>query len=307
MKLYSVINKENQLLLVAEVGNQLIDLNRAYYEFSGDSGEIIAKDMISFIEGGESCKQKAQQAIDYALAHSGSDLAYSFPDVTVKAPIARPGKIFCSGLNYKSHITENPNARFLSEPRFFSKAPSIVIGPGEPIRHPGEKFQVDWEVELGVVFGKRCYRVSEAAAMNHVYGYTILHDVSARYIQFKDNNEVMGKNFESFCPIGPCIVTADEIPFPEKLKLSTKIDGKLVQNGTNEDWCFSLPHLIEWLSMAICLEPGDIVSTGTPAGIGLFHNPPMFLEPGNIAELEISQIGKLINPVVADYYNLRDV
>jgi len=301
MRLYTLLNKKNESILAVEADGLLIDINAAFVLCSENHTKI-ANDMLGFIADGDANKIKAQQAIDYALASPAKELTYSFADVTVQAPIPRPGKIFCSGLNYKSHVTENPNAKFLQDPRFFSKAPSIVIGPGEPIRHPGEKFLVDWEVELAVVFGKKCYRVAKEHAMKYVFGYTILHDVSARYIQFKDNNEVMGKNFDTFCPIGPCIVTADEIPEPENLRLYTRINNRMVQNGTNRDWCFSLPHLIEWLSMAITLKPGDILSTGTPAGIGLFQNPPAYLKPGDIAELEIDKIGKLTNPVIADFY-----
>lgn len=307
MRLYSVQHKNGRPFLAAEDVEGLVDLNAAYAAARGSYEYLIAEDMISFIAGGDRNLEKAREALEYAHASGKTDLIYPFSALTLRAPIPRPGKIFCSGLNYKSHIEENPNARFLSEPRFFSKAPSIVVGPNEPIRHPGKQFQVDWEVELGVVFGKSCYRVTGVEAMNYVYGYTILHDVSSRYIQFKDNNEVMGKNFESFCPIGPCIVTADEIQHPEQLELITRVNGKVMQRGTNRDWCFSLPHLIEWLSMAIRLEPGDIVSTGTPAGVGLFHKPPVYLEPGNIVELEISEIGKLINPVVEDDYRIRTV
>jgi 2-keto-4-pentenoate hydratase/2-oxohepta-3-ene-1,7-dioic acid hydratase in catechol pathway len=301
-----LLNKKNESILAAEEDGVLIDINAAFISGS-ESHTIIANDMLSFIAQDDANKIKAKQAINYALANPAEELTYTFTEVTVQAPIPRPGKIFCSGLNYKSHITENPNAKFLNEPRFFSKAPSIVIGPGQPIKHPGEKFQVDWEVELAVIFGKKCHRATKENAMDHVFGYTILHDVSARYIQFKDNNEVMGKNFDTFCPMGPCIVTADEIPNPEKLTLSTLINGKKMQDGTNEDWCFSLPHLIEWLSMGITLEPGDVLSTGTPAGIGLFHSPPVFLKPGDIAELEISCIGKLVNPIVADFYTGREI
>jgi 2-keto-4-pentenoate hydratase/2-oxohepta-3-ene-1,7-dioic acid hydratase in catechol pathway len=306
MRLYTLLNKKNKSILAAEANGKLIDINAAYSAASGRPGPV-AEDMIAFIKEEEINKDKALQAIDYALNHADPEFVYDFAEVTIESPVKHPGKIFCSGLNYKSHVTENPNAKFLTDPRFFSKAPSIVIGPGEPIKHPGEKFQVDWEVELAVVFGKKCHRAGKENAMKHVFGYSILHDVSARYIQFKDNNEVMGKNFDTFCPIGPCIVTADEIPEPEKLRLSTRINGKTVQDGSNEDWCFSLPHLIEWLSMAITLEAGDILSTGTPAGIGLFHQPPVYLKPGDVAELEISKIGKLINPVVADFYEGREV
>jgi len=307
MRLYTILDRNNKLIIAAEVNERLVDLNKMFARATGIAGNMIAPDMLSFISDSENSMKKAKLAVDYFLSLSDTNDSYSFSDITLKTPIQRPGKIFCSGLNYKSHINENPNAKFLKDPRFFSKAPSIVIGPGEPIRHPGKKFLVDWEVELAVVFGKKCYRVKKENVMDYVFGYTILHDVSARYIQFKDNNEVMVKNFDSFCPIGPSIVTADELTEPEKVKLTTRINGNLMQSGTNEDWCFSLPHLIEWLSMAITLEPGDIVSTGTPAGVGLFHNPPVYLNPGDIAELEISSIGKLINPVVADFYEGREI
>jgi 2-keto-4-pentenoate hydratase/2-oxohepta-3-ene-1,7-dioic acid hydratase in catechol pathway len=138
--------------------------------------------------------------------------------------------------------------------------------------------------------------------MRHVFGYTILHDVSARWIQFKDNNETMGKNFDTFCPMGPCLVTADEIPDPAKLRLQLRLNGRVMQDRTNEDWCFPLPRLIEWLSMAMTLEPGDVMSTGTPAGIGYFREPKVFLKPDDVCDLEISRIGTLTNPVKAAPY-----
>jgi 2-keto-4-pentenoate hydratase/2-oxohepta-3-ene-1,7-dioic acid hydratase in catechol pathway len=224
-----------------------------------------------------------------------------FAAVKILLPV-RPRQVLCSGLNYKSHIRENPNAKFLSEPRFFAKLPHTVVGPHEPILHPGERFLVDFEVEFAVVFKAGAYRLPPDQAMDHVFGYTILHDVGARYIQFKDNNETMGKNFVSFCPIGPCIVTKDEIPHPEKCRISLKINGETQQDGTNEDWCFTLPHLIEWASMAIPFQAGDVLSTGTCSGIGYFQNPQKFLHPGDVVELEIPEIGKLVNPVVADPY-----
>jgi 2-keto-4-pentenoate hydratase/2-oxohepta-3-ene-1,7-dioic acid hydratase in catechol pathway len=216
--------------------------------------------------------------------------------------VPRPGKMLCSGLNYKSHIEEEPGAHFLKDPRFFSKLPSCVIGSGSPILHPGEKFQVDYEVELAVVFGKTCHRVSQKDALKHVFGYTVFHDVSARWVQFKDANEIMGKNFDTFAPMGPCIVTADEIKDPSKLHLTLRLNGQVMQDGTNEDWCFTLPRMIEWLSMAMTLEPGDVMSTGTPAGVGCFRKPPVYLRPGDVCELTIGGIGTLTNPVKAAPY-----
>jgi 2,4-didehydro-3-deoxy-L-rhamnonate hydrolase len=238
-----------------------------------------------------------------ALAHRvlGAPNARRTPPAKARlcAPVM-PGKIICSGLNYRSHVEENPNAKFLDDPRFFGKAPNTVIGPGDAIRHPGEAYQVDYEVELAVVVGRTMPRATPAEqVMEHVFGYTILHDVSSRYIQFKDNNEYMGKNFDTFCPIGPCIVTADEIPDPSQLRLRTWLNGRLMQDGSNTEWCFPLPRLLAWLSQAMTLDPGDIVSTGTPAGIGWFRRPQVFLRPGDVVRLEIDGIGQLENPIVS--------
>ncbi|MCU0355907.1 MAG: fumarylacetoacetate hydrolase family protein [Cytophagales bacterium] len=284
MKLYTYTHNQ-QTRIGAEKDGHLVDLTAAFG----------ITDMTDFI------RQYDQLPVAETVA-SATDLT-DFQDVALQIPL-RPGMVWCSGLNYKSHILENPNAKFLSEPRFFAKTPNTYIGPGQPIRHPGERFQVDFEVEFAVVFGKTARRLTSGNAMEHVFGYTILHDVGARYIQFKDNNEMMGKNFDTFCPIGPCIVTADEIPHPEKCRIRLAINGETQQDGTNEDWCFTLPHLLEWLTMAVTLAPGDVVSTGTCSGIGYFQKPPRFLHPGDVVTLEIPEIGTLSNPVVADPYSL---
>jgi 2,4-didehydro-3-deoxy-L-rhamnonate hydrolase len=258
MRLYT-ISHNNKTCVAFERDNQL--------------HVVESPDMLTYIRG------KGRGATGKAL---------DFTEIKVLAPI-RPEKIFCSGLNYHTHMKENPNAQLLDDPRYFAKLPNTIIGPGEPILSPGDHYQIDYEVELAVVFGEN----------NSIFGYTILHDVSSRYIQFKDNNEMMGKNFDSFCPLGPCIVTSDEIPEPEKLTLKNYVNGKLLQNGTNEDWIFPLSHLIAWLAQGITLKPGDILSTGTPMGIGYFRNPQIFLKPGDVCRLEIEKIGVLENPVKA--------
>lgn len=288
MKLYTFIYQK-QILVGAEFDGALVKLPFA--------------NMLELIRGGKAALAFARQAIASAKAKALVPLRKA----KLLAPIPNPGKILCSGLNYRSHVEENPNAKFLEDPRFFAKTPNTVIGPGAAILHPGEKFQVDYEVELAVVFGKRGGRLTQAEAMRHVFGYTILHDVSARWVQFKDNNETMGKNFDTFCPMGPCLVTADEIPDPAELRLQLRLNGRTMQDRTNEDWCFPLPRMIEWLSMAMTLEPGDVMSTGTPAGIGYFRNPKVFLRSGDVCDLEISGIGTLTNPVKAARYKLRTV
>jgi 2-keto-4-pentenoate hydratase/2-oxohepta-3-ene-1,7-dioic acid hydratase in catechol pathway len=293
----------------AESAGQMIDLPAAYATLIVARGQkpeapkALPGDMLAFLHLGEPGLAAARDAVAFMSKRPalpvGTRASYFSDEVRLLAPIPRPGKILCSGLNYRSHVQENPNAKFLDDPRFFAKTPNTVIGPGEPIRHPGEKYQVDYEVELAVVIGRTMPRATPAErVMEHVFGYTILHDVSSRYIQFKDNNEVMGKNFDTFCPVGPCIATASEIPDPSKLRLRTLLNGQVMQDGTNADWCFPLPRLLAWLSQAMTLEPGDIVSTGTPAGIGWFRKPQVFLKPGDMVRLEIDGIGVLENPVV---------
>ena len=294
-----------------ETAGQMIDLPVAYAAMIATRGlkpaapKALPADMLAFLQLGEPALAAARDAVTFMAKRPGLPVgvraSYLLDEIRLLAPIPRPGKTLCSGLNYRSHVQENPNANFLEDPRFFAKTPNTVIGPGEPIRHPGEKYQVDYEVELAVVIGRTMPRATPAGrVMDHVFGYTILHDVSSRYIQFKDNNEVMGKNFDTFCPIGPCLVTTDEIPDPSKLRLRTLLNGQVMQDGTNADWCFPLPRLLAWLSQAMTLEPGDLVSTGTPAGIGWFRKPQVFLKPGDVVRLEIEGIGALENSVVAD-------
>lgn len=309
MKLYS-FEASGRRSIAAAGADQLIDLPVAYAAMLGTRGpksgapKLLPADMLAFLQRGTPALQAARDTVAFMAKRPalpvGERAAYLFEEIKILAPIPCPGKILCSGLNYRSHVEENPNAKFLEDPRFFAKTPNTVIGPGEPIRHPGEKYQVDYEVELGVVLGSRMPRGTSAErVMEHVFGYTILHDVSSRYIQFKDNNEVMGKNFDTFCPVGPCLVTADEIPDPARLRLRTLLNGQVMQDGTNAEWCFPLPRLLAWLSQAMTLEPGDIVSTGTPAGIGWFRKPQVFLKPGDVVRLEIDDIGALENPVLA--------
>ena len=217
------------------------------------------------------------------------------------APIPRPGKILCCGVNYLSHKEENPAATLPTEPFFFSKLPSAVIGPDEPIVIPYAECQADWEVEFAAVIGKRAKHVAREEALDCVFGYTLLHDVSARDVQFKDNQITLGKGFDTFCPIGPCIVTRDEIPDPQRVNLATYVNGEQRQQGNTADQLFPLATLIEFLTRIITLNPGDVVSTGTPAGVGAFRTPQVWLQPNEVCEIEGDVIGRLRNPVTAGW------
>jgi 2,4-didehydro-3-deoxy-L-rhamnonate hydrolase len=157
-----------------------------------------------------------------------SNWIYDLESLRLLAPIPRPGKILCSGINYRSHLQENPDAILPEEPFFFAKLPSAVIGAGQPIIYPRRSQQVDYEVELAVVIGRKMKETAESEALEHVFGYTILHDVSARDVQFRHNQITLGKNFDSFCPIGPCVVTRDEIPRPDRIRLKTFLNGEMM-------------------------------------------------------------------------------
>jgi 2-keto-4-pentenoate hydratase/2-oxohepta-3-ene-1,7-dioic acid hydratase in catechol pathway len=222
-------------------------------------------------------------------------------DYRLRTPIPRPGKILCCGVNYASHKEENPAAVLPSEPFFFSKLPSAVIGPNEPIVLPAPSSQVDYEVELAMVIGRRGRGLRQDSALDVVFGYTVLNDVSARDVQFKDNQITLGKGLDTFSPVGPCIVTVDEVPDPQRLRVATYVNGEVRQDEPTANMLFSAAQLLEFVSRHITLEPGDIVTTGTPAGVGTFRTPPAYLAPGDVVEVEVDAVGRLRNPVQAGW------
>jgi 2,4-diketo-3-deoxy-L-fuconate hydrolase len=217
------------------------------------------------------------------------------------APIPRPPKILCSGVNYASHAEENPDAVLPTEPFFFSKLPSAVIGPGEPIVIPTPETKTDYEVELAMAIGREAKRVSEDAALEHVFGWTILQDVSARDIQFKDNQLTLGKGPDTFAPLGPEIVTADELGDWSTLRVSTTVNGETMQDSPTSEMLFSPGRLLEFATGLVTLDPGDVVTTGSPAGVGCFRDPPVYLRPGDEVTVSVDRIGSLTNPVVAGW------
>jgi 2-keto-4-pentenoate hydratase/2-oxohepta-3-ene-1,7-dioic acid hydratase in catechol pathway len=253
-------------------------------------------DMMALIRGGRAALAEARRRLKSAPAR----IAVPLKKARLRAPIARPGKMLFSGVNYFSHADDQTGRRppFLN-PRCFSKLPSVIIGPNEPILHPGLDQNVDWEVELAVVIGKIMKDWPDDKTMGGIFGYTIAHDVSARATQFQDNQETQGKNFDTFAPMGPCIVTADEIPDPSGLRVQLYVNGERMQDETNKEWIYPLTRVLGHLNHIMTLEPGDIVTTGTPGGVGLQQNPPRYLKPGDVCRLVIEPIGELVNPVKA--------
>jgi 2-keto-4-pentenoate hydratase/2-oxohepta-3-ene-1,7-dioic acid hydratase in catechol pathway len=216
----------------------------------------------------------------------------------VALPIERPQKIICIGLNYRDHAEEQ-GTELPAAPLLFAKWPNTLIGPGEPIVIPPITKQVDYEAELGVLIGERVRGASAENALEAVAGFLCLNDVSARDLQFSDGQWVRGKSLDTFCPVGPEFVPAADIPDPQALAIRAVVNGEVLQDSHTSNMIFSVAEIVAHVSRAITLEPGDLIATGTPAGVGAFRDPPVWLEPGDEVTIEIDQLGALMNPVRA--------
>jgi 5-carboxymethyl-2-hydroxymuconate isomerase len=221
-------------------------------------------------------------------------------DARLLAPVT-PGKIIAVGQNYMDHIREQ-GAKPPGIPVLFPKFPTCVIGPGEEIRWPASlTSRVDYEGELAVVIGERASRVPEADALGVVAGYTVANDVSARDLQIGDGQWLRGKGLDTFLPLGPAVVSADEVPDPQDLAIRTRVNGETMQDSSTAEMVFSVAELIAFITEGITLEPGDVVLTGTPHGVGNFRDPQVFLQPGDVVEVEVSGLGVLTNTVGPHY------
>jgi 2-keto-4-pentenoate hydratase/2-oxohepta-3-ene-1,7-dioic acid hydratase in catechol pathway len=212
-------------------------------------------------------------------------------------PIERPGKIVCVGLNYRDHAEEQ-GVELPEEPLLFAKWPNALIGPGAAIVIPREVTQCDYEAELGVVVGTRVKGVSKENALEAVRGYVCANDVTARDFQFSDGQWSRGKSVDTFCPVGP-LMPAAEVPDPHALAIRTNVSGEVLQDSTTANLIFGVDEIISHITRTITLEPGDLILTGTPAGVGVFRRPRRLLEPGDEVTIEIEGLGSLTNPVVA--------
>jgi len=248
-----------------------------------------ASDTIMAIAAGADALRMAAGAGDQSLVAVSA--------VRILAPLPNPPRIFCVGLNYRDHAIES-KMEIPKVPTIFLKLPSAVIGPGDPVRIPAMTQQPDYEVELAIVIGKGGRDIAKENWREHVFGYTILNDVSARDVQLATSQWTLGKSFDTFSPIGPAIVTADEIPDPHVLDIRLSIDGELLQHSNTRELIFKAPELIAYLSSVTALVAGDIISTGTPAGVGLGRKPQRWLQPGETMTAEVEGLGQLVNPVV---------
>jgi 2-keto-4-pentenoate hydratase/2-oxohepta-3-ene-1,7-dioic acid hydratase in catechol pathway len=223
---------------------------------------------------------------------------YALEDARLCAPVPRPGKLICIGLNYRDHATES-QMNVPESPIIFSKFSTCIVGPEDPVVLPRGSEKTDYEAELAVVIGKLCKDVPRDKALAHVFGYVCLNDISERGFQFADGQWQRGKSCDTFAPMGPYVVTADEVPNPHNLGIKLRLNGETMQNSRTEQLIFGVPQLIEFLSRSITLEPGDVIATGTPPGVGFARKPPVFIKPGDRMEVEIDGLGVLGNPVAA--------
>ncbi len=260
---------------------------------------ILLEDVQQVVDLGDLGFASALDFIQNGSPSVSSTDSVPLEQVKLHAPISNPPRVFAIGLNYRDHAIESGMA-IPTTPVVFFKLTTSVIGPGDAIVLPKNSTQPDYEAEFAFVIGKGGYRIPAAAWRDHVYGYTIVNDVSARDVQFSSTQWSMSKSFPTFCPLGPAIVTADEIADPHQLGISLSIDGETLQNSNTRELVFKIPDLIEYLSSITPLLPGDIISTGTPPGVGLGRNPKRWLKPGETVTVSVEGLGSLTNPVIAE-------
>jgi acylpyruvate hydrolase len=248
--------------------------------------------------------QKAREIFDNVARDAGAldeaqknDWVVASQDAYWFAPVPRPGKLICIGLNYRDHAKES-NLPLPEKPVIFSKFSTCVIAPGEPVVLPTTSQQVDYEAELAVVIGRHAKNIAVDRAYDCVLGYTAFNDVTARDFQFSDGQWQRGKSCDTFAPMGQTILTRDMVPDPHKLSIRLTLNGETMQDSNTDQLIFGVPRLIEFISASITLEPGDVIATGTPAGVGFARNPPVFLQPGDEMEVSIETVGGMNNPVV---------
>ena len=264
--------------------------------------DSLPEDMLALIEQGAPALERAQQVIE-ALSTDGEALARCsrpLADLRLLAPIPRPRRnIVCVGLNYREHAAESRVTEGLPEhPIYFTKPPTTVIGPEAPIPWHGHvSRRIDWEVELVAVIGQQGRDIPEGRALEHVLGYTVGNDITARDLQRRHQQWYKGKGLDGFCPLGPWIVTRDELPDPQDLRLRLRVNGETKQDANTSDMIFPVARLIATLSLGMTLEPGDLLMTGTPSGVGFAREPAEYLQPNDVVEAEIDGIGLLRNPM----------
>ena len=294
MKLVSYTSGQHSLLGVVS-GDTVAPLAALAESYGHDPSTF--SDMLQFLAHGNRAMDSARELLQRALRDWNQWIPFS--QVHLQCPVPRPSKIVAIGLNYRDHA-EEAHLAVPKQPLFFAKFTSSINGPYDELIIPRSDPDIDYEAELAVVIGKTAKHVSADDAYDFVAGYMVLNDVTARRWQFGDKQWTRGKSCDTFCPAGPWLTTRDEVPDPHHLRVLARLNGRIVQDSDTSNIIFGVPRLIEHITEAITLEPGDIIATGTPAGVGAFHKPPSFLKPGDVIEVKIDGLGSIRNTLQAE-------
>jgi acylpyruvate hydrolase len=316
MKLVTFTHENQERIGAVDNLGRVVDLHKAYGSYLRDietnpAGDplaaiILGHDMVEFLKRGEKALDAARKALSHAeKAEADADIVIDLAQVRLKSPVPRPGTLISAGKNFPDHVAEMASKKGPAAPVAFLKLPGTVIGPEDDIPHPPEVKNLDYEVELAIVIGKRCVDVTAEEALNYVAGYSAFNDISARDVIRGENKtgiHLMGKSFPGFAPMGPYLVTADEVPDPQNLKLKLSVNGEIRQDSNLGYMIFKIRDMIAyWSKME--LNPGDVLTTGTPRGVAAGRKPdqtPWWLKPGDVVEAEVENIGALRNRIVAD-------
>ncbi len=307
---------EGQSRIGAELDGRIVDLNRAYQaalRHAGNEDELavaslrVPTDMIGLLRGGETSLMAAQEAVTFVReqlkASNNSpgleEIVYAIDRISLLPPVLHPSKVICLGLNYREHAAE-AGMNVPEYPVLFHKVAGSLIGHNQPIVVPRISSRIDYEGELTIIIGRRGKYIAEHEALSYVAGYSIANDVSARDLQFRTSQWTTGKMLDTFGPLGPTLVTRDEVPDPHTLAIKTVLNGQVMQDGNTADMIFRVPYIVSYISEITTLEPGDVIMTGTPPGIGNTRTPQVFMKPGDTVTVEIERLGELTNPLVGE-------
>ncbi|MDX6405225.1 MAG: hypothetical protein QOH70_2680 [Blastocatellia bacterium] len=292
-------DKQRLGIALGEVVCDVAELARAFKAAGGEPANWLLNvtDTLTLIVRGESALSEVNALVGDARSLMNEKTAFALDSIEF-LPAVHPSKILAIGRNYADHAIEG-GAAPPSAPLIFNKLPNSLSAHNAPIVLPEISQKVDYEAELAVVIGRAAKRVSEAAALDYVFGYSLINDVSARDLQFGDGQWTRGKGLDTFAPLGPFITTRDEIADVQALKIEGRLNGEVMQSSNTAKMIFKVAYLVSYISQGITLEPGDVIATGTPEGVGVFRNPPVLLKAGDVYEVEIEGLGTLRNPVVA--------
>ncbi|HEX7063975.1 MAG TPA: fumarylacetoacetate hydrolase family protein [Bacillales bacterium] len=298
MKFVTFIHEDQLKAGVVIQGERIVDIQQAERQKMGDVA--ISGNLLDWIQGGDSLLERIREIAEWADKKPGAGFIHEFKELQLAAPIPHPRKnIFCIGKNYADHAKELGSAADIPKhPMVFSKPPTTVTGPEMPVLlHNKVTDSLDYEGELAVVMGKKGKGISKEEAYDHVFGYTIINDVTARDLQQRHQQFLLGKSLDSACPMGPYLVHKKEVADPHSLSIKTKVNGEIRQSANTEQMIFDIPTLISTISAGTTLEPGDIIATGTPAGVGKGMKPPQYLRAGDVMEITVEGLGTLKNTI----------